>query len=184
MTQCHIEQHGIFHITTNAKGRVPWCVLPGVPEIMIDNLCMTRNVHAAKVHAFCVLPEHMHIILRPGEVGLSRFMHSFKRNSSRDIRAYLGRRGGNEPPLRGAGIGNVAMMITAAEDRFLRCGDGRTFTGWQHGFHDERIRDDDQRSNAMAYVQHNAYRHGLVQTLDGWPWSSLRFPLLVDVCEW
>ncbi|MBM3227272.1 hypothetical protein FJZ27_00185 [Candidatus Peribacteria bacterium] len=82
MTQQHSEQHGTFHITTNAYGKIPWLTRPGIPEVVIDHLRMTRNVQQAKVYAFCILPDHMHIIVRPGVKGLSAFMQSFKRNSS------------------------------------------------------------------------------------------------------
>lgn len=51
---------------------------------------------------------------------------------------------------------------------------------WQKGFHDERIRDRRQFDTAMKYVRYNAWRHGLVNNPDGWPWSSLSFPHLMD----
>ena len=85
MAQKHIQQHGIFHITTNTFRRTPWCIEDGFPEVLIDNLCMTRSYYQAHLHAFCILPDHMHIILRPGPLGFSTFMHSFKKNSSRDL---------------------------------------------------------------------------------------------------
>jgi len=88
MTQKHF-QYGLFHVTTNAKKHVPWCTSGQIPPIILDNLFMTRNLYDAKVYAFCILPDHMHIIVNPGDKGLSQFMHSFKRNAMRDIRANL-----------------------------------------------------------------------------------------------
>ena len=69
MTQQHFEQQGIFHVTTNAKQKIPWLTWTGVPEILINNLWMTRNLYHAEVYAFCILPDHMHVVLRPGEKG-------------------------------------------------------------------------------------------------------------------
>ncbi len=100
MSQRHGAQHGIFHVTTNAAKKNPWLTMDGVPNVIIDNLMMTRNVHRAQVHAFCILPDHMHIILTPGEKGLSSFIHSFKRNSSKDIRSILGVRSAGSLPAR------------------------------------------------------------------------------------
>ncbi|MDD4287076.1 MAG: hypothetical protein PHO20_02615 [Candidatus Peribacteraceae bacterium] len=51
---------------------------------------------------------------------------------------------------------------------------------WQKSFHDERIRCAEQRSNALTYVQYNAWSHGLVADPEGWEWSSLRFPKFID----
>lgn len=174
MTQKHYAQNGTFHITTNTKGKLSWLTESGVPEILIDNLFMTRNVQSAEIFAFCILPNHMHILMRPGEKGLSDFMHSFKRNSSKDVRCYLRDRSGKRTraavyeyvPHRSRGSFTPAVNI-----------------GWQNGFHDERIRDADQRSNALSYIKYNAAKHHIVDDIDHWPWSSHHFKHLLDPME-
>lgn len=89
MTQKHEFQDGLFLVTTNAKGRVPWLMLPGVPEILIQDLLLTRNIYGARVYAFCVLSNHMHVVVNPGERGLSRFIQSFKTNAVRRIHDFF-----------------------------------------------------------------------------------------------
>ena len=137
MPQKRMGQHGTFHITTNTQNKSPWCTLPGVPEILIDNLRTTRNLHDAEIIAFCILPEHMHIVLLVGAKGLTAFMHSFKRSSSKDVRFFL------EP------TNEIA-----------------SFTGWQRSFHDERVRNEQQLQAAMHYVLNNAMNHGLANTAE------------------
>lgn len=159
MTQKHYAQNGTFHVTTNAKGKLPLLTLNGVPELLIDNLMMTRSVQKAEVYAFCILPNHMHILMRPGERGLSDFMRSFKCNSSLDIRRLL-RSGG--PRASG----------TVCKDIF-----------WKKGFYDKRIRDANQRSNALSYIKYNAVKDGLVNDIDHWSWSSHHFKHLLDPME-
>ncbi len=150
MPQHHHEQHGTFHLTFVSRSRIPWCTEPGVPELLIDNLRMTRSLQQAELFGFCILKDHMHVLCRPGSNGLSAFAHSFKRNSARDYNALLERRG--------------------------PC--------WQKGFHDERIRDADQREQALSYIQWNAVHHGFVRTAEEWPWTSLHFPHLLDQWEY
>src|SRR5438876_1175256 len=70
--------------------------------------------------------------------------------------------------------------VVATGTSILGCG---VFHGWQHGFHDERIHTDEQRDHALNYVRENALRHGLVKHPNQWPWSSLRFPELIDETE-
>ena len=176
MPQNHIQQWGTFHITTNAKNNLPWCTWPGVPELLIDNLLMTRNLYGAELYAFCVLPDHMHIVLNPGQKGISRFMHSFKRNSSKDV-CNMFKRSGNRTRA------TVDNIVTRSRGSVTSANVDLYFTGWQNGFHDERIRDDEQRSNAIVYVKHNAYRHGLTDDPNGWPWSSLKFQEYLDPLE-
>ncbi|PIR49362.1 hypothetical protein COU79_05260 [Candidatus Peregrinibacteria bacterium CG10_big_fil_rev_8_21_14_0_10_54_7] len=174
MAQKHFEQQGTFHAISNAKNGMPWCTQPDVPELLVDNLVMTRNLYGAALYAFCVLPDHVHIVLSPGPKGLSRFIHSFKRNSSWHIHQLHPAAGVHELQLRNNEYRRSSITPAGAE---------KYFSGWQNGFYDERIRDEQQRSNAIAYVQHNAYRHGLIDDPCGWPWSSLAFPDVLDPLE-
>lgn len=196
MSQRHIVQEGLFHVTTNTKGRAPWCTWPGVPEIIIDNLMMTRNVHGAKVYAFCVLPNHVHLIVMPGPNGLSAFMHSFKRNSSKDVQFQWGRAGNRtraadtEDVHDTIGTSPHLPMVQSTKHHSPRSRGSATpaeeprFTGWQHGFHDERIRDREQRSHAYRYITENALKHGLVSELEDWPWTSVNMFHMIDHFDW
>ncbi len=87
MSQIHYQQYGIFHVTTKAKDNIPWCTKEGVPDLLIDHLCKTRDINGALLHAFCILPNHVHLILCPGPKGLSKFLQSFKSNSVKELRA-------------------------------------------------------------------------------------------------
>ena len=148
MPQIHREQFGLFHVTTTTQDKIPWCITAGVPEHLIHCLALARNIYGAKIHAFSILPNHLHLILSPGIKGLSKFMQAFK---SRSIK-------GLQKPLHGL-----------IERR-----------SWQAGFYDERIRNENQLSAAMAYVQGNGMKHGFAREIMDWPWTSLHFPTTVD----
>ncbi|HCI04121.1 MAG: transposase [Candidatus Peribacteraceae bacterium] len=162
MTQTHYAQHGLFHITTNSKDGIPWLTLSGVPEMIIDNLVMTKNLYKSELFAFCIVPDHMHLIVSPGERGLSAFMHSFKRNAMRDIRNYYNVRSG-----RSRSSATNSLVTT------------NNIT-WQKSFHDEHILTNKQRARAMRYVHNNAFGHKLVSNPSDWPWTSLNFENLLD----
>ncbi|NOS67857.1 MAG: hypothetical protein HOO67_05860 [Candidatus Peribacteraceae bacterium] len=171
MPQWHLHQHGTFHVTTNTKDKEPWCIVPGIPQIIIGNLLLTRHLQQAKVHAFCILPDHMHIIFEPGKRGLSAFVKSFKENSSRQIRRYRN--------------GDLNASLVSADA--VVCADmsglptpASTFHGWQHGFHAQRIVQPGHYEQTIQYVERNASHHGLVRTAKEWPWTSLHFGHLMD----
>ncbi|MEQ1849245.1 MAG: transposase [Candidatus Peribacteraceae bacterium] len=178
MSQKHYVQQGVFHITTNTKNKVPWLTLDSIPALLIDNLVMSRNIHGAKVFAFCILPDHMHIILEPGQSGLSALMHSFKRNVMRDTRKLL-------PEAE------VRNFRVSPEENLECCGrygssasvNDVPMIRWQKSFHDERIRDSRQRSTVIGYVQYNAVHHRLVKDITDWPWTSLHCPDVLDPME-
>ena len=142
MPQIRHFQHGLFHVTTCAADNIPWCTMPGTPEIIIQNLFATRDLYQAKIYAFCVLPTHMHILLDPRERGISTFMQSFKSNAMKNIREqfpYRGRillrrrvaaaqpNGGVQAGLRVPLEGQDSSIPPVYRHR------------WQNGFHDERI---------------------------------------------
>lgn len=87
MPQIHYQQrHGIFHVTTNTQDSVPWCTKEGIPHLLIEHLCKTRDTNKALLHAFCILPTHIHLIVCPGAKGISKFLQSLKSNSVKDLR--------------------------------------------------------------------------------------------------
>ncbi len=91
MPQIHRKQFGLFHITNKTENNVPWCTCDGIPNILIKNLFETKAIYKAGIHAFCILPNHIHLILTTSHRGLSRFMQSFKSNSAKEIRAMSSR---------------------------------------------------------------------------------------------
>ena len=176
MPQKHVATEGTFHITTNAHGKIPWCTWPGVPEILIDNLVMTKNLHKAQVYAFCIMPDHVHFIVYPGEKGLSKFMHSFKRNSSKDVNLFLQDRSGNRTRATIYGDIGIARSRGSATPAVKK-------VRWQNGYYDELIHDNRQRTAAMNYVMFNPLKHHLVDDIDHWPWTSYHFQERVDPLE-
>ena len=159
----HPEQHGTFLVTTATKERIPWCTLPGIPEILIDNLHMTKNVQQALMIDFSILPEHIHILLETGPKGPSSFMHSFKMQCAKDVK----------------------LLFEEHADRRIRATrDERNakihFTGWQRGFHDTRIHSEEQLRKAQLYVRNNAFNHALVEKPEDWQWCSLNIGKLVN----
>ena len=162
MSQRHPLQTGPFLVTTNAQDRIPWLIEPGVREVLIDNLCMTRNLYQAHVYGFCILPDHMHIVLNPGEKGISKFMHSFKRQSIADLHVIF------PQPYSG---GARTSAVGGNETRMMK---------WQKGFDARILNTAHYLSDALTYVAHNGVHHGFVEHAEDWPGTSLQYSDLLD----
>ncbi len=192
MGQYHGTQFGIFHVITNTKGRVHWCTLPGVPRIIIRDLSIAKALCGMKIFAFCILPDHLHLLIEPNQKGLSKFMKSFKENSSRNIRNLLTmpcRNGDDVVAVTGSDTTTVAPTAVVTASAFIATTrptiginheNDTPLSGWQKGFFDERIRDMTQFQKALLYIQNNAQHHSLVNAKTLWPWSSLVFPNVID----
>lgn len=73
-------------MTARTADNVPWLIYENIPHILIDHLRMARDIYKGELNAFCILPDHLHLILCPGERGLSKFMQAFKSNSMKILR--------------------------------------------------------------------------------------------------
>lgn len=167
MTRDHPLQHGVFLVTTNSDGSVPWLIEPGMRQILIDNLCMTRNVFGARLYAFCILPNHMHIVVNPGAKGISAFMQSFKSHTMVEIKLI-------SPSGK--------PWLSAHENGYI--GDKNITFKWQKSFHARLLPDHHALDRALHYVQYNASHHDLVSSSDQWPGTSLLYPDRIDSTEW
>ena len=170
MGQHHFTQHGTFHVTTNAHDHISWCTINGIPEILINNLRTAKYACMTKVYAFSILPDHMHMMINPGKDGLSKFVQLFKKTSMREARGCLRSR-------------NLQGDLRIADVRV----DEITFVNvnavhWQKGFFAREICNDRQWDVIMAYITTNPVRHGLVNNIGDWPWTSLHFPDVIDDC--
>jgi putative transposase len=70
----------IFFVTTNVLSDVrPFD--DSERDIVLRILSMTRDKHGATLAGYAVMPDHIHLLLMPGEKGLPMFMHGLKRTS-------------------------------------------------------------------------------------------------------
>lgn len=153
-----IEQHGVFHVVTKTRQDLPGLTTEGVPQIIVDNLLMTTYLQQAHLYAFCILPNHFHILLKPGHKGLSEYMRSLKTCSSFHIGKVFHR--------------SVGPWTDTAKSVL-----------WERGFYDERVQSFAQYQEVKRYIEYNALKHGYVKNPLLWKWSSLVQRNIVVFCE-
>ncbi|MCJ7532800.1 MAG: transposase, partial [Anaerolineales bacterium] len=102
--------------------------------------------------AVCLLPEHIHCIwtMPYGHMNYSVRWKEIKRLFTK---SYLEQIGPGE---------------TRSESRVKR---GEA-TIWQRRFWEHTIRDQTDLNHHLDYIHYNPVKHGLVQTVSDWPWSS------------
>ena len=95
------------------------------------------------LHAFCIMPNHVHVVLTPLPKehdtfhSLAGIMHSVKIHSAREVNAILNR------------SGNV----------------------WQHENYDHTVRDEQEYWRIVEYVLNNPVKAGLAREWQEWPWN-------------
>jgi putative transposase len=113
-----------------------------------------RQKRAFEVVAFCLLPEHLHCVWRLPEDDndYSQRWLSIKKGFTR---RYLGA-GGHEP--------------VQSPSRHKK----RERGIWQRRFWEHQIRDQEDLQRHVDYIHYNPVKHGLVEDVEDWPWSTYR----------
>ena len=123
-------------------------------ECLISAYNVTLRRYRFHLHAFCVLPDHLHVLatLPKNDWDFSKRCRVFK---SMFTRAYLAAGGGD-------GTRNVSRY---------RSGEAAV---WQRRFWEHTIRDDEDFRRHFDYIHYNPVKHGLVILPEDWEWSTFR----------
>ncbi len=178
MQRFRIAEHGYpYFLTSSIVKWLPVFVTPSTCDIVIDSLCYCREQKGLRIHAYVIMPTHIHLIVS-ADGDLSAVLRDFKKfTSKRIVAAY--------DDMQNPPFGNV----------FRFCGrDNRPPTDhkvWQDGNHPEMIKTQGFFLQKADYIHANPHRKGLVVDPMAWTYSSIRRhhgtgdgPLEVDWLEW
>lgn len=108
-----------------------------------------RDGKVYELIAYCIMPNHIHIIFTPLQeskdkyYSLSKIMHSLKRHTAREANLFLGRSG----------------------------------AFWQHENYDHFVRDDAELERIVKYVLYNPVKANLVKEQSDWKWSYCKYDM-------
>lgn len=114
-----------------------------------------RQRFALGLFAWVVMPEHVHLLVSPGERPLSPALKSLKQSVAQ--RVIAGWRSDDAAALG-------AIMAGGAPRFWL---DGGGF--------DRNVRDEEEFSKQVRYIHRNPVERGLVASPELWRWSSVRW---------
>jgi len=105
--------------------------------------------------AWCVMPNHVHVLVHVWQTPLSKMLQSWKR--------FVATESERRSPTR-----QVSEKSTHAPAR-------RAALRWQREYWDTFMRDEAQAKTAIRYIENNPVKAGMCRTLEDWPFSSARF---------
>lgn len=120
-----------------------------IAKLVADSLHF-RDGTVYELIAYCIMPNHIHIVFMPLEeskdkyYSLSKIMHSFKRHTAHEANLMLGRAG----------------------------------TFWQHENYDHFIRDDPELERIVKYVLYNPVKANLVEAPTDWKWNYCKYDIM------
>jgi putative transposase len=137
---------------------------PRVAAMARENLYHHNGI---KFHllAFCVMPNHVHLVLQPVEIA----------EPQDEPRTEIGDRDDGISPLSKI-MHSLKSYIAHEANRLL----SRQGAFWQRESYDHWIRDDDELERIVLYIQQNPVKAGLVSRPQDWYWCSCHDRYLRD----
>jgi putative transposase len=144
---------GTFFFTLVTNQRKPIFLEADAREILRESF-MYGMEKAGSIHinAICLLPDHLHCIWTLPEND-SDYSTRWKIIKAYFSRHYL-QQGGNPG------------LVTPSKDHNGELG------VWQRRFWEHTLRDENDLNLHIDYIYYNPVKHGLVQSVYAWPWSS------------
>lgn len=152
------ETGGTRFITFSCERRLKLLGNPAIRDFFADSLAGARREHGFALFAWVVMPEHVHLLIRPrpGEP-LGVALRSLKTGFAKAVIARWRRL--NAPIL----------------DR-LRVGHGGAVRFWQKGGgFDRNVRDKAEFCRKVKYIHRNPVEREFVERPEEWRWSSVRW---------
>jgi putative transposase len=144
--------------------------------VITDSLTHIRQNRDVAIHAYVIMPTHIHVILTALRDDLSDVMRDFKKFTSRAIYQCA------------EGEGNKLLTWL-----FRKAAEGHQparFKVWDDEFHPQMIYSEDVFLQKAEYIHLNPVRKGLTDEAERWHYSSAGAyadhpgPVGVDLAEW
>jgi putative transposase len=173
--QRHKESFHAHYLTFSCFRRQPFFASPTACQWFLHTLDSDRRAAGFDLWAFVIMPEHVHLVISPGEqYSISRILWRIKKPFADRMLARVR----EEHPAF------LSRMSTRRADRtvhrFWQPGGGYDHNLWTPSRFHEKIH----------YVHANPVRRQLVPRPEAWPWSSYRAwtnataePLALDLAD-
>ncbi len=143
-------------VTFSCHRRLPLLGHPAIRDLLAAELSATRQTYRFELFAWVVMPEHVHILLRPREGALTEVLRGLKTSVAKQVVARW--RQLQAPIL-------AEILTSAGTSRFWQKGGG----------FDRNVRNLSEFCREVRYVHHNPVERGLAAAPQDWKWSSARW---------
>lgn len=145
----------MYFVTMNTFERRPVLLEDAVLTAFRQAIAAARDKYPFENHAWVVMPEHMHFVIRTHHIELGRFIGFFKSHMTRQLPQFSSK--------------NYCLNDKYKWRR-------RTQRGmlWHLGFYEHWVADQADYERCVKYCLYNPVKHGYVATAWDWPHSTLR----------
>jgi len=81
-----VRQPGVYFVTTDTWQKHPLFINTTLADIVVEQIVICRNREFYRLHAFVVMPDHLHVLVTPGDmITIEKAMQMIKGGSSHRI---------------------------------------------------------------------------------------------------
>jgi len=145
------------YLTFSCYQRLPLLVNDRIKRALLEQMIRARQMHRFALAAWVIMPEHVHLILRPHlpDSPVPVVLNAIKSPLSQRVLAHW----------RAVQAPILARLAKPGPVRFWQAGGG----------YDRNIFSEQELWEKIEYVHANPVRRGLVGRVVDWPWSSARW---------
>lgn len=152
-----VSPHPQF-VTTRTAGRVPLFRHGGLCREFLAALLEVRQKHRFELFAYVIMPDHVHLLVRPSDGRISDLMRKIKSLSARGIVESL------------KVAGNNTLLASLRKPSVGRRRD--SYQAWQDGFHAVPLWGEWMIRKKIDYIHANPLRRSLAKSAKDYAWSS------------
>jgi putative transposase len=150
-------------MTFSCLGRRPLFNNYRIKDVFVAKLVEARQRYDVRLHAFVVMPEHVHLVFNPGEVHWEEMANLVKTQVSKIVLKRWRELGPVGRPL-------LSSLTVGGRPHFWEPGGG----------FDRNVRNLKELLKAIRYTHMNPVKRGLVGRPEAWAWSSVGWWLGLD----
>jgi putative transposase len=144
-------QNYSYYLTVVTQNRMP--ILIDNIELLRDSFRRSKKRYDYNIDAIVILPDHLHMIITPkNSKEYSKIIAHIKRSFSYGLDMKIKE--------------EAKSNLSASSYR-------RNLSGiWQKRFYEHTIRNEKDYAKILNYIYTNPIKHGLVENIDDWKYSS------------
>jgi REP element-mobilizing transposase RayT len=131
-------------------------------DIVLDSLNYCREHKGLTIHAYCIMPSHVHLIVSSENEMLNAIIRDFKKFTSKELVKSIK----STPESRREWLLN---KFEYAAGRIRR---GANYKLWQDGFHPVELNTNKMFAERLEYIHNNPVEEGITWTPEGYKYSS------------
>jgi len=154
-----VEGVYFYFVTFTLTDWLPIFISPEPIEIVVDNLKFCITEKSLQVHAYVVMPNHMHLIVSDETFDnerLQKTLTGFRKFTGHKLAGYIDR----------------ALLISLSTVTRNSASDDRSRQVWKPGWHAEALASEQFLVQKANYIHENPVRKGLVRSAEDWVHSS------------